>query len=116
MNLPGTNISKADAGLIAMWVGIPAAVRYLIVLGTIAGFGWTARGTFSELTGLTGRVAVLELDVRQLREDSQRAAARTESILMYLTCRSVEVDRGRPSTPCTHYVRGYPDIYDMLTR
>jgi hypothetical protein len=110
----GTDLTNADTSLLAFWLGIPVVFRYLIVIATILGAGWTARGTFSEWIGVAGRVGTLESRMDAHTQHVALNSARQEAILIYLLCRSVEMDSGRSAIPCLHYVREYPDIYNML--
>lgn len=106
-----TDISRPDAELLAFWLGLPAAFRYMIVVGTILGAGWTARGTFSEWMGVENRVGVLE----KQWSDIMLTGKRQDAMLLYLMCRATEIDAQRSPIPCQHYVREFPEILSMLT-
>jgi hypothetical protein len=111
-----SDLGSVDVSLISFWLGLPSAVRYLVVIMTILGAGWTARGTFSEWTGLAGRVSQIEVRLNQLEGNVTTTMMRMDATHLYLMCRAAEIDAGRTPQPCVHYVRPYPDIYEMLTR
>jgi hypothetical protein len=107
-----TDMRGADVALLSFWLGLPGAVRYAIVILTILGAGWTARGTFTEFLGLEARVEKLE-QYHALQDEKD---AKQEALLLFLSCRAVEMDKSRSPASCVHYVRQYDTLYELLTK
>lgn len=109
-----TDLGETDIKMLSFWLGLPAAVRYAIVILTILGAGWTARGVVAEQVGLTGRVAALEQTMIHVQDGLATATTRQEAILLFLVCSSVETQSGRSGQACQFYLRDHPDILEMV--